>query len=507
MPNEYNGRLLIVDDDRQTCAFWKLALSEAGFLVDLAHNLGEMKDFVSRYSIDAVLLDLNLGHENGLDGLPFLVSKSPLSKVFVLTAHATVETAIWALQNGATGYITKDTAPDEIAAQIKKHTKDQVAEVVSPDVGGSEFARVGMIGQSKAFMELCSRLQQLKNVDSTILLLGESGTGKEVIARSLHKISNRSQERFEAINCAAIPENLLESELFGHKRGAFTDAKVDRKGILELCSQGTLLFDEIGDMPLSLQAKLLRVLQERVVTPVGSATPIKIQTRVIAATHRDLIEEVQSGRFREDLYYRLSVVPLYIPPLRHRKEDIPLLVESFINEFNQRFNRDIGMPADSVMRKLIAYDWPGNIRELRNAIERAVVLTSNDHIRIEDLFQHLHLPANPTKKASMASSAPSHGVTATHSMPSQSAPSASNSASSPQESTKNSGSGNETELDEKIFQLPLTEAKQAFEKIYLESLLNDTGGNISETSKRAGRYRADIYRLLERYDLHVDEFR
>jgi DNA-binding NtrC family response regulator len=517
MPNEYNGRLLIVDDDRQTCAFWKLALSEAGFLVDLAHNLDEMKDFVSRYSIDAVLLDLNLGNENGLDGLPFLVSKSPLSKVFVLTAHATVETAIWALQNGATGYITKDTAPDEIAAQIKKHTKDQVAEVLSPYIGGSEFARVGMIGQSKAFQELCSRLQQLKNVDSTILLLGESGTGKEVIARSLHKISNRSQERFEAINCAAIPENLLESELFGHKRGAFTDAKVDRKGILELCSQGTLLFDEIGDMPLSLQAKLLRVLQERVVTPVGSATPIKIQTRVIAATHRDLIEEVQSGRFREDLYYRLSVVPLYIPPLRHRKEDIPLLVESFINEFNQRFNREIGMPADSVMRKLIAYDWPGNIRELRNAIERAVVLTSNDHIRIEDLFQHLHLPNSPGKKVSQGQgqspSSSNHGGHTPHSIPTQAAPGPSNTAPVAQDATRPNGSvagpstGSETELDEKIFRLPLTEAKQAFEKIYLESLLNDTGGNISETSKRAGRYRADIYRLLERYDLHVDEFR
>lgn len=504
MPNEYNGRLLIVDDDRQTCAFWKLALSEAGFLVDLAHNLGEMKDFVSRYSIDAVLLDLNLGNENGLDGLPFLVSKSPLSKVFVLTAHATVETAIWALQNGATGYITKDTAPDEIAAQIKKHTKDQVAEVVPPDLmGGSEFARVGMIGQSKAFQELCSRLTQLKNVDSTILLLGESGTGKEVIARSLHKISNRSQERFEAINCAAIPENLLESELFGHKRGAFTDAKVDRKGILELCSQGTLLFDEIGDMPLSLQAKLLRVLQERVVTPVGSATPIKIQTRVIAATHRDLIEEVQSGRFREDLYYRLSVVPLYIPPLRHRKEDIPLLVESFVNEFNQRFNRTIGMPTESVMRKLIAYDWPGNIRELRNAIERAVVLTQNDHIRIEDLFQHLHLPNNPTKKTSIHQSSMPSSASPSHSAPTNSsAP-----QGSPTEHPPRSNGSAEAEIDNKLFQLPLTEAKQAFEKIYLESLLNDTGGNISETSKRAGRYRADIYRLLERYDLHVDEFR
>ena len=496
MPNEYNGRLLIVDDDRQTCAFWKLALSEAGFLVDLAHNLDEMKDFVSRYSIDAVLLDLNLGHENGLDGLPYLVSKSPLSKVFVLTAHASLETAIWALQNGATGYITKDTAPDEIAAQIKKHT--QVPDPIPPDMSGGEFARVGMIGNSKAFQELCQRLQQLKNVDSTILLLGESGTGKEVIARSLHKISNRSTERFEAINCAAIPENLLESELFGHKRGAFTDAKVDRKGILELCSTGTLLFDEIGDMPLSLQAKLLRVLQERVVTPVGSATPIKIQTRVIAATHRDLIEEVQSGRFREDLYYRLSVVPLYIPPLRHRKEDIPLLVESFINEFNQRFNRVITMPADSVMRRLIAYDWPGNIRELRNAIERAVVLTQNDHIRVEDLFQHLHLPNNTPKKNSGLSQQQNQANTQAISSPA---------VESSKSTPAGSGSGLEVDIDEKIFQLPLTEAKQAFEKIYLESLLNDTGGNISETSKRAGRYRADIYRLLERYDLHVDEFR
>ena len=503
MSNEYNGRLLIVDDDTQTCAFWKLALSEAGFLVDLAHNLDEMKAFVSRYSIDAVLLDLNLGHENGLDGLPYLVSKSPLSKVFVLTAHATVETAIWALQNGATGYITKDTAPNEIAAQIKKHIKDQVSDPLPADLSSNEFARIGMIGESKAFQELCARLQQLKNVDSTILLLGESGTGKEVIARSLHKISNRSSERFEAINCAAIPENLLESELFGHKRGAFTDAKVDRKGILELCSQGTLLFDEIGDMPLSLQAKLLRVLQERVVTPVGSATPIKIQTRVIAATHRDLIEEVQSGRFREDLYYRLSVVPLYIPPLRHRKEDIPLLVESFVNEFNKRFNRSVGMPTDTIMRKLIAYDWPGNIRELRNAIERAVVLTHSDHIRMEDLFQHLHLPSGPAKISSLP---PSHGTP----MTSSAKPLARRGSAIAHNVGHDSMNGHapfSTELDEKLFQLPLTEAKQAFERIYLESLLNDTGGNISETSKRAGRYRADIYRLLERYDLHVEQFR
>lgn len=474
MPHVYRGRLLIVDDDQQTCNFWKLALSEEGYLVDLAHSLDEMKDIVSRYSIDAVLLDLNLGSENGLDGVPFLVSKTPLSKVFILTAHASLETAIWALQNGATGYITKDTEPAEIAREIAKHIQTQ--ELKHDNLRVEEFAKIGLIGSSKAFQELCTRLQQLKDVDSTILLLGESGTGKEVIARTLHKISNRGPERFEAINCAAIPENLLESELFGHKRGAFTDAKADRKGIFELCSRGTLLLDEIGDMPLSLQAKLLRVLQERVVTPIGSSTAIKIDTRVIAATHRDLVEEIQSGRFREDLFYRLSVVPLYIPPLRHRKDDIPLLVEAFIKEFNERFNRSIHTPSDAVMKRLFAYDWPGNIRELRNAIERAVVLTQDDHLRIEDLFQHLHpsfknveIPAS-FEPAKDKSSAP-------------------------------------TGLDKELFRLPLTEAKQVFEKIYLEWLLSETHGNISETSKRAGRYRADIYRLLERYDLQIDQYR
>jgi two-component system response regulator GlrR len=474
MMNDYKGRLLIVDDDEQTCAFWKLALSQAGFIVDVAHNLDEMREIVLRYTIDVVLLDMNLKNENGLDGIPFLVSRTPYSKVFMLTAHASIESAVSALQDGATGYITKDTDPGVIAEMICKHLQTQKRDVIDPTV--EEFAQFGFIGKSKAFQDLCVRLKQLKDVDSTILLLGESGTGKEVIARVLHKISNRASERFEAINCAAIPENLLESELFGHKRGAFTDAKVDRKGIFELCSKGTLLLDEIGDMPLSLQAKLLRVLQEKVVVPIGSSLPIKIDTRVIAATHRDLVEEIESGRFREDLYYRLSVVPLYVPPLRHRKEDIPLLVESFITEFNSRFGRNINKPAESVMKRLVAYDWPGNIRELRNAIERAVVLTQDDHLRIEDLFHHLH--------SSHRNAEPSVSV-------------------DPNKGANQLPSG----ISRELFKLPLTEAKQVFEKIYLETQLCETHGNISETSKRAGRYRADIYRLLERYDLQIDSFR
>ncbi len=475
MQNEYKGRLLIVDDDEQTCAFWKLALSEAGFIVDVAHNLDGMKEIVLRYSIDVVLLDMNLKNENGLDGIPFLVSRTPYSKVFMLTGHASIQTAVSALQDGATGYITKDTDPTVIAELISRHL--QIPTRSPTDLlTMEEFAKYGFIGKSKAFQELCQRLKQLKDVDSTILLLGESGTGKEVIARVLHKISNRATERFEAINCAAIPENLLESELFGHKRGAFTDAKADRKGIFELCSKGTLLLDEIGDMPIILQAKLLRVLQEKVVVPIGSSTTIKIDTRVIVATHRDLVEEIESGRFREDLYYRISVVPLFVPPLRHRKEDIPLLVESFIAEFNGRFNRSINRPSEAVMKRLIAYDWPGNVRELRNAIERAVVLTQDDQLRIEDLFHHLHS---------------SHR----------------NSEVSAQTDLSKLATPLPKGINRELFVLPLTEAKQVFEKIYLETQLSETHGNISETSKRAGRYRADIYRLLERYDLQVDSFR
>ncbi len=474
MQNEYRGRLLLVDDDEQTCAFWKLALSEAGFIVDVAHTLDEMKEIVLRYSIDVVLLDMNLGKENGLNGIPFLVSRTPHSKVFMLTAHASVESAVSALQDGATGYITKDTDPSVIAELISKHL--QMPDRGCYDLSAEEFSKLGFIGRSKAFQDLCFRLKQLKDVDSTLLLLGESGTGKEVVARVLHKISNRANERFEAINCAAIPDNLLESELFGHKRGAFTDAKTDRKGIFELCSRGTLLLDEIGDMPLSLQAKLLRVLQEKVVTPIGSSTPVKVDTRVIAATHRDLVEEIESGRFREDLYYRISVVPLHIPPLRHRKDDIPLLVESFIFEFNERFSRSIRSPTEAVMRRLVAYDWPGNVRELRNAIERAVVLTQNDEIGLEDLFQHLHSQSRPVEPVVM-----NEATRIAHALPSG--------------------------ITRELFRLPLTEAKQVFEKIYLETQLTDTHGNISETSKRAGRYRADIYRLLERYDLQIDSFR
>ncbi|SMF22600.1 sigma-54-dependent transcriptional regulator [Pseudobacteriovorax antillogorgiicola] len=466
--SQYEGRLLIVDDDVNTCKFWQAALGEEGFRVDFCHTLSDMKDVTKRYFVDAILLDLDLGEESGLDGLPFLVSESPFSRIFILTANASLDSAVDAFRSGVFDYITKDTNPEDIAQKVRDSLSKSSVE---SHVAKEEVTKIGLIGQGQRFSELCTTIDQVKDVDSTVLILGESGTGKEIVARALHRLSSRKQMRFEAINCAAIPESLLESELFGHKKGAFTDASSDRKGIFELCNKGTLLLDEIGDMPLSLQTKLLRVLQEKEVVPVGSSKPIKIDTRVIAATHRDLLEEIQSGRFREDLYYRLSVVPVNIPPLRHRKDDIGVLLEHFLKELNKRFNKEVLPPSTDVLRRIMSYDWPGNVRELKNAVERAVVLSPDGKIHVEHLFRHLHK------------------------------------VDFDEEAEGNSSGGEGVTLGGEIFDMALTDAKQAFEKQYLERLLSKTGGNIAELARRCGRYRADIYRLFEKYDIDHQSYR
>jgi DNA-binding NtrC family response regulator len=323
-----------------------------------------------------------------------------------------------------------------------------------------------LIGQSSPILETLTTIDKIKNVNSNVLLLGESGTGKEVVARLIHNESDRCKERFEAINCAAIPENLLESELFGHVKGSFTDAKSDRMGIFELCTKGTLMLDEIGDMPLALQSKLLRVLQERKVTPVGGNKSINIDTRVIAATHHDLADEIKSNRFREDLYYRLSVVVIHIPSLRQRKEDILLLVSHFLNKFNIEFGKNIKAPTPDLVARLKLYNWPGNVRELQNAVERGVVMASDDTLEFFDMFPQSNLEESSKKSP--------HHLNL---------------------------------LDEGAFNCPLTEAKQLFEKAYLESHLRGCAGNVAELARRAHRHRADLYRMFERYDINFDSYR
>jgi DNA-binding NtrC family response regulator len=458
--SRYLGRLLIVDDEASTRQYYEALLSKTGYEVDVCEDLRRMQEAMTQVFYDAVLLDLQLGEEFGLDGLPFVLKTAPYTKVFVLTSDATVESAVESMRRGATGYLTKGMPPqkiiEELAARLHPHEPLE-------ELHRAELADIGLVGESEAIRETISMIERLRNVDSTVLILGESGSGKEVVARAIHKTSARAKERFDAINCGAIPESLLESELFGHKKGAFTDAKADRKGIFEVCSDGTLLLDEIGDMPISLQTKLLRVLQERQITPVGSTSPIPINTRVLAATHRDIFDEAKSKRFREDLYYRLSVVVIRIPPLRHRIEDIPILTNHFLEQFNKRFARDVRPPNNEVLARMMAYDWPGNVRELQNAIERAVVFARSDVLSIEDMFQHLNVKAAPAVPGGA--------------------------------------------LDPSVFSLPLTEAKQAFEKAYLEHLLKASGGNISEAARISGRYRADIYRLMHRYGLDQTEYR
>lgn len=459
MPEKkYRGRVLLVDDDINTQKFWEVVFSKHNFRIDVCQTLAEMRDYLDRYFIDFILLDLNLENESGLDGISHIIKYSPYSKIFILTAEGSIDTAIKSIKLGVTDYFMKDTDPKALLEKINSFRVDNKNNI-------ENFSDMNFVGVSESYLSLCSKINQIKNVDSTILILGESGTGKEVVARAIHNTSSRSDQRFEAINCGAIPGQLLESELFGHTKGAFTDAKSDRKGIFELCSEGTLLLDEIGDMPISLQVKLLRVLQEREVTPVGAPKPLKVNTRIFAATHRDLKKEVELGNFREDLFYRLSVVPMKIPPLRERKDDFAILVNEFILSFNKRFDKNIKPVSIEVLEKLKAHDWPGNIRELKNAVERAVVLSTNDQINIEALLSQVN--EHPKKVES-----------------------------SPQGL-----------LDEKIFDTTLTEAKHVFEKKYIERLLENTNGNITEVAKLSGRYRADIYRLFEKYQIDHNLYR
>ena len=317
-----------------------------------------------------------------------------------------------------------------------------------------------MLGKSKIMESVFATVEKVAPTDATVIIIGESGTGKELVARAIHQLSKRRNSTFEALNCAAIPETLLESELFGHKRGAFTDAKADRKGIFEVCSDGSLFLDEIGETPLGIQAKLLRVIQEKQITPLGSSKSMSINTRIIAATNRDLEDEVARGRFRDDLYFRLNVISVFLPPLRERPEDIDILVNAFIDRFNERYRRNVKHAGRDILARLELYGWPGNVRELQNAVERAVVLTKDDELHIEDIMQRKLKPCSTAGASS-----------------------------------------------QEFPTLCYLEAKEAFERVFLQKVLSAAKGSIAEAARLSGRYRSDIYRLMERYGLAGESFK
>lgn len=371
-------RILVIDDEERMCWALERALNHEGYQVVTATRGLQGIEMALETEPSAVILDLKMPDIDGIEVLKRLKSINPNIPVIMITAHGTIETAIEAMKIGATDYIIKPFKLDELKVQVKQalHLSNLENEVnyLRQELG-KKYGK--MVGQSEAIKEVSLLIQQVAKTNATVLITGESGTGKEVAAVEIHKASNRATMPFVAVNCAALPEHLLESELFGHEKGAFTGATNRKKGRFEMADKGTILLDEIGDMPISMQVKLLRVLQERCFERVGGTETISIDVRVIATTNSELSAAIAKGTFREDLYYRLNVMQIKMPPLRLRKDDIPLLVNHFLNKFDPSHTKKISPEA---MKILTRYDWPGNIRELQNAIERPLIVCQSNEI-------------------------------------------------------------------------------------------------------------------------------
>jgi DNA-binding NtrC family response regulator len=391
------GCILVVDDEPAMCEMIEETLTRRGYRVVSASGAAAAEQLLGKEEVDVVLADLNMPGRSGISLCAELHANRPDLPVVIMTAFGSLETAIAALRAGAYDFVTKPVDLDLLAFSLGRAVqhrrmgekirllKDQVAR---------RQPRDELLGESPALERVREQILRVADLDTSILISGESGTGKELVARALHRQSRRCRGPFVAINCATLPENLLESELFGHVRGAFTDARESRRGLFVEASGGTLFLDEIGELPLTLQPKLLRVLEERRVRPLGSSQEIECDVRILAATHRDLSEAVREGGFRTDLYYRLNVIQLELPPLRARGNDILLLAQTFIAEFAGRFGKSVTGLAEPAAARLLAYPWPGNVRELRNVIERALALTRHDRITVEDLPEHLRQPSN-----------------------------------------------------------------------------------------------------------------
>ena len=446
--------VLAVDDDPETLEILQQQLSREGYQVTQCESAEQALALASNEEFDVVLSDVHLGGMGGIELCERMVHARPDVPVVVVTAFGNMETAIAALRAGAFDFIQKPMEPVQLYHSLRRATERRNLEqevrrlreqTQAPPTIGS------LIGESPPMKRIYAMIQQVADTDTSVLVSGESGTGKELVARALHEESKRRSRPFLAINCAAVPAQLLESELFGHTRGAFTDARSDRKGLFEQANTGTIFLDEVGELPTELQPKLLRVLQERKIRPIGSSREIELDIRVVAATNHQLESDVEHGRFRADLFYRLNVVQLDLPPLRERGMDILRLAEHFLRQYSERLGRSIEGIERSAAQKLLDYDWPGNVRELSNYIERAATLTSANQIRVIDL---------PEKVRRFE-------VTG---MPAQ----------------------------ESIPQTVIT--LQELQERYIESVLKRVQGNKTQAAKLLGLDRRTLYRKLERYN-------
>jgi len=454
------ARLLVVDDEPNVAAAFEIGLARFGYDVSSVSTGEDALRVCEDEDIDVVLLDVRMTPMDGLEVLRRVKAKKPDMIVIMVTAHADVRAAVEAMKQGAYDYVLKPSSAEELDTLIKRaleHRNLSKENKLLKRQLRMKHKFSGIIGNSPEMQKVFDLMEQVVNTDVTVLVVGETGTGKELIAQALHYNGPRADKRFYALHCAAIPEQLFESELFGHEKGAFTGADSRKIGAFEAVDGGTFFLDEVGETPLPIQAKLLRVLQEREIVRVGSTTPIKVDVRLIAATNRNLAEEVKAHNFREDLYYRLNVVEIRVPPIRERPDDIPLLV----NHFLEKYRREEGPKAvsDEAMKILMEHDWPGNVRELENTIERACVLSKNEVIGPEDL-----------PRAQFAAAA-----------------------------VEEVGIEPDTSL-------PIAEARDAFEKAYVCRILRETSGNISAAAKRAGIAWQNFQRKLKKFDIDAKAF-
>jgi len=449
-----NGTILVVDDDTAHRAMLRTLVGGWGYEIHEADDGGSAIDRVRQQAFDLVLMDVRMLKVSGLEALAAIKKLNPAIPVVIMTAYSSVEAAVDALKQGAHDYLTKPLDFDKLKITIERameHTRLREENRRLRENLGLRFDRSRIIGRSPAMAKLLDTVSQVAPSEATVLITGESGTGKELIAAAIHFNSSRRDGPFVQLNCAAITETLLESELFGHEKGAFTGAERRREGRFHQADGGSLFLDEVSEMPLSMQVKLLRVLQEREFTRVGGDAPVRVDVRLIAATNRHLPDLLAAGKFREDLYYRLNVVGLSVPPLRERREDIPLLVQHFLETFAQRNRKPIKGVTPQAMDGLIRRSWPGNVRELMNAVERAVVLARTDYLPAED-FALLPSEEAPREQPVLSPAAAAESLA----------------------------------LDE-------------IEKTTILRALESAGGNKSETARRLGITRRTLHKKLKAY--------
>jgi len=406
-----NEHILFIDDSPEMLTFLYKFLSREGFEVDMTSDGSEGISYIDKKYYDIIFTDLKMPIVDGMGVLRHVKEHSPESICIIMTGYGTIRNAVEAIKSGAFDYLTKPLDVDGIRIAIQRGLEYRNLKRESGDLQNQlkkKYRFKNIIGESEKIQKLFEKIEKVADTESTILIMGESGTGKELFAKAIYYRSRRQVAPFITVNCAAIPNDLLESELFGHEKGAFTDAIRTRIGRFELANGGTIFLDEIGDMSLSLQSKLLRVLQEHQFERIGGVKSIQTDIRIIAATHQDLKKAVEEGKFREDLYYRLNVIPIEIPPLRERKTDIVLLVNHFLKQCSKNNNRSIREIDQEVVNRLIEYHWPGNVRELENVIERMVTLSTGETITLRDLPEMLR--SYPVAKPPVAYEIPEGGI-------------------------------------------------------------------------------------------------